>query len=131
MNWISPATLIKPESLEYRAPGEVFEVYDTNGTGSHIPVEFTRRGDGSKFRLKHAPHGAVYAQHPGPKFAGMKTEAARHPLLCRWWLRTRHVTPVYFGGQWSACQELYVPWWAWPFELAHRAVFGRSRISAK
>ena len=29
----------------------------------------------------------------------------------------------------SANVELYVPWWAWPLELAHRAVFGPVSLS--
>lgn len=30
----------------------------------------------------------------------------------------------------SACVEVYVPWWAWPLEMAHRAIFGRQTKSA-
>ena len=57
----------------------------------------------------------------------MTTATACHPMLSRWWLRTRHIAPVlHADGQWGASQELYVPFWAWPLELAHRALFGRA-----
>lgn len=61
-----------------------------------------------------------------------KTAVARHPLLCRWWLGTRHVAPVLhsdgLNGTWIASQEIYVATWAWLFELAHRAIFGRAKL---
>lgn len=55
---------------------------------------------------------------------------SRHPLLCRWWLRTR---PCRLGVQLGppgipAAVELYVPLWAWPLELTHRVVFGAVRL---
>ncbi len=51
---------------------------------------------------------------------------SRHPLLCRWWLRTRKIKPEPRGGM--PVFEFYTPWWAWPLELLHRLVFGRARL---
>lgn len=61
---------------------------------------------------------------------------SRHPWLCRWWVRTRPVKPDKFHR--AMCRltssgarapvEFYVPWWGWPLELLHRAVFGRAII---
>jgi hypothetical protein len=50
--------------------------------------------------------------------------------LTRWWLKTR---PCSRGEQLNhdgtpPCIEFYVPWWAWPLELAHCAIFGRARL---
>ena len=51
--------------------------------------------------------------------------------LCRWWMRLR---PICKGFQIESCGEflppieLYVPWWAWPFELVHRLIFGRAKL---
>ena len=42
---------------------------------------------------------------------------------CRWWLATR---PVHDADM--PVVEFYVPWWAWPLELCHRAIFGVDRI---
>lgn len=50
----------------------------------------------------------------------------------KWWLRTRVVTPAKQdaeSGLWHAMHEIYVPWWAWPLELAHRAIFGRTILT--
>ena len=54
----------------------------------------------------------------------------RHPWLCRWWMRTRPVrNAVQIDGQGlPPVRELYVPWWAWPLELLHRAIFGRAKL---
>ena len=53
-----------------------------------------------------------------------------HPRwLTRWWLRTQpiqaEITP---DGMVGASCEFHVPWWAWPLELAHWALFGRPRL---
>jgi hypothetical protein len=51
----------------------------------------------------------------------------RHPILCRWWLKTRPIrVPEYRSD--DKVLEFYVPWWAWPLELLHRIIFGSSRI---
>jgi hypothetical protein len=115
VNWISPVTLISVKRLEYQAPGEVFEVYDTNGAGQHIPVEFTRCMDGTRFRLKYQPFGVVHAQHPGPRFAGMRKPPRKH-----WWIRTRVAEPILYAGDTSLRAVQYVPWWAWPIERAYQ-----------
>lgn len=52
--------------------------------------------------------------------------------LCRWWLKTR---PCKLGTQLNAgqglppCIEFYVPAWAWPLELLHWAIFGRTSLN--
>lgn len=47
----------------------------------------------------------------------------------RWWLKGREVTPIrYADGTVGGCGELYVPLWAWPLELLHRAIFGRVHL---
>gem|GEM_PF-5263448 len=63
----------------------------------------------------------------------LRTEVGRHPMLCRWWLRTRSCR---LGIQLNndgtpPCIEFYVPWWAWPLELLHIAVFGRAKLTAE
>lgn len=64
----------------------------------------------------------------------MKTEytfgRSRHPALCRWWLSARKVPkhPIEPAGM--PCFKLVVPFWAWPLELLHRAVFGKAKIIA-
>lgn len=50
--------------------------------------------------------------------------AARHKALCRWWIKSRPVK----SANGSAAAELYVPFWALPLELLHRAVFGKATI---
>jgi hypothetical protein len=51
--------------------------------------------------------------------------------LTRWWLKSR---PCELGEQTEPrilepCVEFYVPLWAWPFELLHRLIFGKSKLS--
>lgn len=49
--------------------------------------------------------------------------------LCRWWLRARPTTRgIQLNNDMPPCFELYVPWWAWPLELAHRLFFGQARL---
>ena len=43
----------------------------------------------------------------------------RPKLFCKWWLKTRPCKNTV-----QTCIEFYVPFWAWPFELLHRAFFG-------
>ena len=50
--------------------------------------------------------------------------------LCKWWKRFRRVKDqVPMDGLIHAAVELYVPWWAWPFELTHRMVFGNLKLT--
>lgn len=61
------------------------------------------------------------------------TTAVGRPLpLCRWWLRTRPLRNAVQIGPAGipAVVEFYVPFWAWPFELLHRLIFGRSTLAA-
>ena len=61
-----------------------------------------------------------------------KLGTGRPRWLCRWWLLTR---PCARGEQLDSCGafspsiEFFVPWWAWPLELLHRAIFGSTRLS--
>lgn len=55
---------------------------------------------------------------------------SRPKYLRRWWLRTRPckkqiLVSEYFDNP----LEFYVPWWAWPFELMHRMIFGRAKLT--
>jgi len=55
---------------------------------------------------------------------------SRPRWLCRWWLRTREGQPI--AGK-NPCREIstcefYVPWWGWPLELLHRAIFGYAKL---
>ncbi len=57
----------------------------------------------------------------------------RHPLLCRWWLKTRELpkprTIVRDGKLWFLpTHEFYVPLWAKPLDLLHRIIFGSSNL---
>jgi hypothetical protein len=53
----------------------------------------------------------------------MKTGTVRSRYASRWWLRAGKCEVNTREG-WIGGAELYVPWWAWPFELLYRAVFG-------
>ena len=59
----------------------------------------------------------------------MKSCRGRHPLLCKWWMR---VEPLKFepSSRLQSGARFYVPWWAWPLELVHRAIFGRVKIGS-
>jgi len=53
-----------------------------------------------------------------------------HPRwLCRWWLSFRPCVSEQIDGLWTAPSEGYIPWWAWPFELCHRLIWGRCSLS--
>lgn len=56
---------------------------------------------------------------------------ARPPVFQKWWLRT--CTPVLRRDEQGRLYglELYVPWWAWPFELLHRLAFGNPELSTE
>lgn len=51
--------------------------------------------------------------------------------LTRWWLKVRQIEPIRTDdGLIHAMSEFYVPFWAWPFELLHRMVFGSTKITS-
>jgi len=52
----------------------------------------------------------------------------RKRWLCKWWIRVKPCAAIMIDGLWSASSEIYVPWWAWPFEIIHRMIFGSSKI---
>jgi hypothetical protein len=58
----------------------------------------------------------------------MQTGTARHPLLCKWWMRSRaiqvEVTSEGIGG----ARELYCPWWAKPLDWLHVVLFGHTKL---
>lgn len=62
---------------------------------------------------------------PAVKFESGKVFAA-------WWLGTRPCSRAVQIGPpgMPGIIEFYVPWWAWPLELIHRAVFGYPRLTA-
>lgn len=54
------------------------------------------------------------------------------PCKTRWWLRSRDLKNYPKSIIWHGdkkylipLREVYIPWWGWPFELIHRAIFGR------
>lgn len=62
MNIITPATLAKAEAQEYQANGKIVRVFDTNGLGELLPVDYRQQVDHSKFVLQNLPFGKVYAE---------------------------------------------------------------------
>lgn len=47
----------------------------------------------------------------------------------RWWLRMRKCNPItYADGSVGASNAFYVPFWALPFEVMHRAIFGSTQF---
>lgn len=51
--------------------------------------------------------------------------------LCKWWLRTRDCKGQIPTDGWiHPAIEFYVPFWAWPLELLHRAFFGNPKLTA-
>jgi len=62
MNIITPATLVKAEAQEYQANGKIVRVFDTNGLGELLPVDYRQQVDHSKFVLQNLPFGKVYAE---------------------------------------------------------------------
>jgi hypothetical protein len=65
-NIITPATLMNPYALEYRVPGKVLRVFDSNGHGELMPVGYTPHADEKKFTLQNAAHGKVHAEYERP-----------------------------------------------------------------
>jgi hypothetical protein len=50
--------------------------------------------------------------------------------LRRWWLRFRPCKTQILASEYTGyALEFYVPWWAWPFELIHRMIFGRAKLT--
>ncbi|MBH1982038.1 MAG: hypothetical protein I8H79_05760 [Burkholderiales bacterium] len=62
MNFIAPATLVNPGTFEYQANGKIVRVFDTNGAGELLPIEYKQHTDGDKFTLQFQPFGKVYAE---------------------------------------------------------------------
>jgi hypothetical protein len=62
--------------------------------------------------------------------------------FCKWWRRIRKCDEYSLPLETSVkiinkegerifkmdVMEFYTPWWAWPFELLHRAIFGNSKF---
>ena len=62
MNFIAPATLVNPGAFKYQANGKIVRVFDTNGLGELLPVDYRQQVDHSKFVLQNLPFGKVYAE---------------------------------------------------------------------
>ena len=83
---------------------------------------------------EHKVDVVVQVKYMPRKFkAEYVSEVIKRPKwLCRWWLRTRpckNAVQMNPNDGIPACIEFYVPAWAWPFELLHRAVFGKAKIT--
>jgi len=53
--------------------------------------------------------------------------------LTKWWAKTRpckKAVQLNVNEGIPACIEFYVPWWAWPLEMLHRAIFGRDDLKS-
>ena len=52
-------------------------------------------------------------------------------FMRRFWLKTRPCKDAVQVGDSGlpACHEFYVPWYAWPLELAYRAIFGKAVLN--
>lgn len=64
----------------------------------------------------------------------LKTATQKPLWQRRWWTRTKLAyepegCPEYPKLP-EAVYEFYIPWWGWPFELVHRAIFGRVKMKA-
>ena len=57
------------------------------------------------------------------------TGTALHWIARKWWMRTRpcvaSITSEGIGG----ASEFYCPLWAWPLDLMHAALFGRTTLA--
>ncbi|PIG31079.1 hypothetical protein CLU93_5431 [Janthinobacterium sp. 35] len=62
MNVITPVTSVNPGAFEYQANGKIVRVFDTNGAGELLPVEYRQHADDNKFALQFQPFGMVYAE---------------------------------------------------------------------
>jgi hypothetical protein len=62
MNIITPATLVNPGAFEYQANGKIVRVFDTNGSGELLPIEYKQHADDNNFALQFQPFGTVYAE---------------------------------------------------------------------
>ena len=62
MNVITPAALVNPGAFECQANGKIVRVFDTNGSGELLPIEYRRHADDDKFTLRFQPFGKVYAE---------------------------------------------------------------------
>ena len=106
--------------------------YIVNLTESH----FTSGKDTEGAGTVDATLGVGYVSaHSHGRYAPMdqemkfSTATQENVFRRRWWLNTRGCPPVkYPDGTTGASAEIYVPFWAWPLEALHRAVFGRPGI---
>ena len=62
MSVITPAALVNPGAFEYQANGKIVRVFDTNGAGELLPIEYKQHADDNKFTLQFQPFGKVYAE---------------------------------------------------------------------
>lgn len=59
------------------------------------------------------------------------TMRAKPLFMRRWWMKTRpckDAVQIGDSGLPAVC-EFYVPWYAWPFELIYRAIFGKDVLN--
>jgi len=88
------------------------------------------------------PDGRVYAKldmlidevdiECDAEIAKQNIEATQKPFyMRRWWVRTRPCKNAVQVGdsRLPACHEFCVPWYAWPLELAYRAIFGKAVLN--
>jgi hypothetical protein len=58
-----------------------------------------------------------------------KLGKSRYWLFRRWWLKCRKCEQTYdIDGTMHGILELVIPWWAWPFEIIHRMIFGYVKL---
>lgn len=61
--------------------------------------------------------------------AEMKTCEAVPRWRSKWWMRMEVLEQYYDAkGAEHGTLRFYVPWWAWPLELFHRAIFGYPKL---
>jgi hypothetical protein len=59
----------------------------------------------------------------------MQTAKAVHPLLRKWWMRTRAIKASITAEGIGGAAELYCPLWAKPLDWLHGALCGGSKLS--
>lgn len=57
-----------------------------------------------------------------------KTAQAAHPLLRKWWLRSRPVKAQITQEGIGGAMEWYCPLWARPLDWLHGVLFGRAEL---
>lgn len=58
----------------------------------------------------------------------MSTAQAVHPLLRKWWMRSRRVQASITNEGIGGAFELYCPWWAKPLDCLHALAFGSTKL---